>query len=299
MILFINYTTVLPEPGTVPYPHATIVEAELKGSQTIHLKQIPTDTIDLRTSSLAQANLMECGFSVLWETPSDIPYDQFGTIIGSDERFEVTERYRTSTCDLLKNHLGASRVVAWNHHIRRSAITPKTEPDHPSSTLPATRAHVDQSDKRAREAISAELGFNTPEELQDWVTSGGRAAMINVWRPLKGPVRYAPLTVCDGRSVRPTELVRCNDYFGEHFSVGYHESQQWYYISDQMPSEPILILCYDSAVDPVLSPKMDGLQRATCCPHTAALSEGMSNSTESRESIEVRTYAFWDPPHNQ
>ncbi|EGG11398.1 uncharacterized protein MELLADRAFT_102330 [Melampsora larici-populina 98AG31] len=239
---------------------------------------------------------MEFGFEVLWQTPSDISYEEFGTIIGSDERFEVTKRYRTTTCDLLKTRLGADRVVAWNHHIRRSAVTPETEPDHPSSTLPATRAHVDQSDNRAREAISSELGFKTSEELQAWVSRGGRATMINLWRPLKGPVRYAPLTVCDGRSVRPTELVRCNDYFGEHFSVGYHESQRWYYISDQMPSEPILILCYDSAVDPVLNAKIDELHRASCCPHTAALSPENTDVTDTRESIEVRTYAFWDPP---
>ncbi|KAG0146167.1 hypothetical protein CROQUDRAFT_657815 [Cronartium quercuum f. sp. fusiforme G11] len=297
MLLPIKYI-VSPGPGTVPYPYATTVE----DGEVIHLKEISTNVNDLRVSPPGQPTLMHSGFEVLWESPSKISYDEFGIIIGSDERFEVTERYRTETSEQLKSHLGASRVVVWNHHIRRSGIPPETEPDHPNTTLPASRAHVDQSDKRAREVLGHELGFKTSEKFREWVARGGRAALVNIWRPLKGPVRFAPLLVCDGRSLRPTELKRCHDYFGEHFSLEYHESQRWYLVSDQMPSEPILILCYDSAADPVLNPELPlDYQRAACCPHTASVSpkSGDKTETETRESIEVRTYVFWDPPGHQ
>lgn len=96
------------------------------------------------------------------------------------------------------------------------------EPGHPSSTLPAARAHVDQSPGRAREALGSELGFESQQAFQDWVSHGGRAAIVNVWRPLKGPVRCAPLTVCDGRSVESSEVVLCHDFFGEHILLRYH-----------------------------------------------------------------------------
>jgi hypothetical protein len=31
--------------------------------------------------------------------------------------------------------------------------------------------------------------------------------MINLWRPIRGPLRDAPLAMCDGRTVAPDDLV--------------------------------------------------------------------------------------------
>lgn len=62
-----------------------------------------------------------------------------------------------------------------------------------------------------------------------------------------------------------------------------------------MPSEPLLILCYDSDADAALHPSYT--PRAAYGPHTAAVipADGPQSGL-TRESIEVRTYVFWDPP---
>ena len=44
-----------------------------------------------------------------------------------------------------------------------------------------------------------------PEEADELVK--GRVQVINLWRPIRGPVEEAPLAVADGRTVAPDELI--------------------------------------------------------------------------------------------
>ena len=59
---------------------------------------------------------------------------------------------------------------------------------------PASRVHVDYTvdsgPRRARDALGA-------EEVDRVLAGGGRIVQINVWRPISGPVRRAPLALAD------------------------------------------------------------------------------------------------------
>lgn len=71
--------------------------------------------------------------------------------------------------------------------------------------------------------------------------SQGRAQIINVWRPLRGPVQDVPLAVADYRTISPEDLVpadlRYEDRTGETYSVRFNEKHRFWWVKDQGPDE--------------------------------------------------------------
>ncbi|EME81578.1 uncharacterized protein MYCFIDRAFT_121755, partial [Pseudocercospora fijiensis CIRAD86] len=79
-----------------------------------------------------------------------------------------------------------------------------------------------------------------------------RVQAVNVWKPLKGPVRDWPLALCDASTLNPSEDLQEIDAvfptgFLEGYTVHYSKGQRWCYISDQKPSEMWLFNIADSA----------------------------------------------------
>ena len=89
---------------------------------------------------------------------------------------------------LVKGETGASHVLAFDHNLRRTAAT-REKPDGVQG--PVLAAHNDYTDssgpQRVRDLLSA-------DEAETRLKS--RFAVINVWRPIRGPVRSMPLAVC-------------------------------------------------------------------------------------------------------
>ena len=77
-----------------------------------------------------------------------------------------------------------------------------------------------------------------------------RFAVINVWRPIRGPVQESPLAVCDARSMAQEDFVKhvlkYRDRDGEVYSVAYNPNHRWYYVPNQQKEEVLLLKCYDS-----------------------------------------------------
>jgi hypothetical protein len=115
-----------------------------------------------------------------------------------------------------------------------------------------------------------------------------RFAVINVWKPIRGPVLQAPLAVCDARSLRPEDLVptdlKYRDRTGEVYSITFSPDHRWFYFSQMRAEEAMLIKCFDS----------DG-GRARFSAHTAFDDPTSPAEAPARESIEVRTLAFFPP----
>ena len=63
-------------------------------------------------------------------------------------------------------------------------------------------------------------------------------------------VEHQPLALCDIRSVDPTHMMACDrilvDKLGEVYLLQYHQDQKWYWLDKQTPSEPYLIVTWDS-----------------------------------------------------
>jgi hypothetical protein len=63
-----------------------------------------------------------------------------------------------------------------------------------------------------------------------------------VWKPLKGPLKDWPLTVCDATTVNSEkDLVASDQVFPRHvvenIQVHFNPEQKWYYLRDQWPDE--------------------------------------------------------------
>ena len=110
--------------------------------------------------------------------------------------------------------------------------------------------------------------------------------MINLWRPIRGPLRDAPLAVCDARTVAAGDLVASDlvyrDRVGETYGVTYNPEHRWFYVPDMQPDEALLLKCYDSSID----------GRARFAPHTAFDDPTAPADMLPRESIELRTLVF-------
>jgi muconolactone delta-isomerase len=146
---------------------------------------------------------------------------------------------------------------------------------------PATRVHVDQTVASGPQRVRDILGEAAEPLL------ARRAAIINVWRPVRHVARDWPLAVADARSVRREDLIASDLVFphrrGEIYQLAHHPDQRWFYVPDLGTEEAILIKCWDS--DPDV---------ARFAPHTAFEDPATPAGTPPRESIEFRTIAFFD-----
>lgn len=164
----------------------------------------------------------------------------------------------------------AHRVFLFDHTVRRS--------DPSSPRAPVTRVHIDQTLKSATARVHHHLPASEAQALLS-----GRFRIINVWRPLNGPVVSSPLAFADSRTVSDADVVpvehRYPDRSGETAGVGYNEGQRWYYWSGVDGDERILLQCFDS---------QDGART----PHTAFVDPRTLEGWRGRESIEVRALVF-------
>jgi hypothetical protein len=179
---------------------------------------------------------------------------------------------------LVKAVTGADRVFIFDHVVRRHI--PGAEDLRSSVRQPARRVHVDHTARSAPQRVRDLL----PEEAERLLA--GRVQIINVWRPIRGPVRDAPLAVADARSVAPGDLVPSDLVYphrvGETYSVTYNPAHRWFYLKEMATDEALLLKCYDSATD----------GRARFTPHTAFNDPTAPADAPPRESIELRTLVF-------
>ncbi len=202
---------------------------------------------------------------------------------------DIVTQYYPQITDLLKNKLGATEVRMSTPFLRG----PEAQRRIPGSmSNPAHYVHVDFTLTTGPEYFDRMLG-PMADELR-----GRRYAVINVWRPITGPLRDHPLALCDARTVQQSELVSTRHYsrsdskgirrpdgeitIGETYSVIGNPKHRWYYVSDMMPDEALLLKNYDSA---------DNVSRFS--PHTACKDPDAPADVLPRASIEVRTLVVW------
>ncbi len=192
---------------------------------------------------------------------------------------EVLKQYYPEAERLIAEATGASRVFIFDHTVRRRV----RGADDRAAGLPrqpATRVHVDHTAKSGPQRVRDFFGDEAETLLR------GRVQVINLWRPIRGPLRDAPLAVCDARSVAPRDLVPSDLVYqnrvGETYAVTFNPAHQWFYVPDMQPNEALLLKCFDSATD----------GRARFAPHTAFEDPTAPADVLPRESIELRTLVF-------
>ncbi|HVJ51729.1 MAG TPA: CmcJ/NvfI family oxidoreductase [Aliidongia sp.] len=179
---------------------------------------------------------------------------------------------------LLIELTGADRVLVFDH-TRRKRI-PGVEDRRGGPRQPAVRVHVDHTERSGPQRVRDLLPDEADELLE------GRVQIINLWRPIKGPLLDAPLAVCAAGSVDPSELVPSDlvypDRTGETYNVTYSPAHRWFYFPEMRTDEALLLKCYDSSRD----------GRARFAPHTGFTDPTTPADAPPRESIELRTLVF-------
>ena len=192
---------------------------------------------------------------------------------------EITSVYYPECERVIKEATGAARVVAFDHIVRNAAVSAKANP----IKLPAKRVHNDYTAWSSPMRVRQLMGEKAEELLKH------RYAIINLWRPIRGPVLESPLTLCDAQSLSEENLIPSDlkypDRTGETYSITYNPNQRYYYFPKMQADEAVLIRCFDSA------PK--GAARFSA--HTGFDDPTSPPDAPPRESLEVRTLVFFPP----
>jgi len=191
----------------------------------------------------------------------------------------VRDAYFPEVERLVRELTGADHVLAFDHNVR---CLPMAERGENGAQRPVKFAHNDYTEASGPQRVRDLLGTDEAE-----TRLRKRFAVINVWRPIRGPVQQHPLAVCDARSIEPGDLVATDLVYqqrtGEVYSLAFNPEHRWFYFSEMAADESLLLKCYDSARD----------GRARFAAHAAFDDPTSSPDAPARESIEVRTLAFF------
>lgn len=191
---------------------------------------------------------------------------------------EVLSLYYLEVEQLVKETSGARRVVVFDHTLR-SADTAMREAKQISG--PVRNAHNDYTE------------WSGPQRVRDLLPNEAEAllkhrfAVVQVWRPIRHPVRREPLAIADARSIGMKELFPSSriypDRVGEVYHCAFNPAHRWYYFPDMRRDEAIVFKTFDSIKD----------GRARWTAHSAFDDPTSPPDAPPRESIEMRTLAFF------
>jgi hypothetical protein len=193
------------------------------------------------------------------------------------DRGEVRRVYFPEMERLVAEATGASRVVAFDHNVRCAEMAAAKQN---GAATPVKYAHNDYTVGSGPQRVRDLMGDESEALLRR------RFAVINVWKPIRGPVLESPLAVCSADSIDLDDFVatdlRYPDRTGEVYSMHWSPRHRWYYYPRMQADEAMLLKCYDS--DP---------SHARFTAHSAFDHPASPEDAPSRESIEVRTLAFF------
>ncbi|CAE6384228.1 unnamed protein product [Rhizoctonia solani] len=180
--------------------------------------------------------------------------------INFDDEANIRRKYYTECTDNIKSITRASRVLIFDHTLRksRSPGSPEVTDNRPA---PVKLVHVNQSNESAKQHVHLYL----PESEVPTLLSK-RFQIINLWRPVSNPASRCPLALCDFRSVRAENSVP--------FTLKY-----------QNRDDEALVFSFDSLQDKSV---------ATFAPHTAIDDSTIPSDAPDRQSIEIYALVFYD-----
>ena len=223
-------------------------------------------------SQADQCSVDREGFEIF---PFDGGFDDF------DQDDAIKSRFYPQVIEFVKRHTGAHRVEVFDHTIRRRMpedLAQQTDVQRPAVQL----IHCDYTVKSGPQRVHDIL----PEEAEEILKR--RVAFLNVWKPLYRTVEELPLAMCDATSYTLDDLLVMNlmysDRTGEIYVMRYSPAHRWVYFPHMSPHQALLLKTYDSEID----------GRARFMGHTAFEDPNTPPNALKRESIEIRTMAFFD-----
>jgi hypothetical protein len=192
---------------------------------------------------------------------------------------EVRRVYYAEMEALIKAETGAARVVVFDHTLR-TADDELREARKIREVV--RRVHNDYTEWSGPQRVRDLLPDEADALLQR------RFAIVQVWRPIRHPVETFPLALCDARSMAPKDFVvserRYPNRVGQTYAVTYNPDHRWYWFPRMRRDEALVFKVFDSARD----------GRARWTAHTAFDDPTAPPNARPRESIEIRTLAFFN-----
>jgi hypothetical protein len=179
---------------------------------------------------------------------------------------------------LIKAESGARRVVVFDHTLR-TADDQTRESKQIREVV--RRVHNDYTEWSAPQRVRDIL----PDEAEDLLQR--RFAIIQVWRPINHPVETYPLAMADAQTLSPQDMIvserRAPGRIGQTYAIKYNPAHQWYWFPRMRREEAYVFKVFDSLKD----------GRARWTAHTAFEDPTTPPHARPRESIEIRTMAFF------
>jgi hypothetical protein len=191
---------------------------------------------------------------------------------------EIRRVYYPEMERLVMAESGARRVVVFDHTLR-TADDALRESARIRDVV--RRVHNDYTEWSAPQRVRDIL----PAEAETLLER--RFAIVQVWRPIRHPVESFPLAIADAQSLSPADMVvterRYPDRIGQTCAITYNPAHRWYWFPRMRPDEALVFKVYDSLKD----------GRARFTAHTAFADPATPPHARPRESIEIRTLAFF------
>jgi len=191
---------------------------------------------------------------------------------------EIRRVYYPEMEALVKAESGASRVVVFDHTLRTADAE---EREARKIREVVRRVHNDYTEWSGPQRVRDLL----PDEADELLKR--RFAIVQVWRPIRHPVESFPLAICDARSISARDFViserRYPNRVGQTYAITYNPEHRWYWLPRMRREEALVFKVYDSAKD----------GRARWSAHTAFEDPTSPPNARPRESIEIRTLAFF------
>lgn len=159
---------------------------------------------------------------------------------------EIESVYYPELVRLARAASGAREAHVFDHLVRRREGRLTSFGRQVSGPAPSAngRVHNDYTRASGPRRMAQVVGDARAERI-------GRYAIVNIWRPLRGPVYDAPLALCDARTVTPQDLVASDVHYrtrtGEIYLVRPSPRHRWFYFSAMQPHEALVFKQYDSA----------------------------------------------------
>ncbi len=195
------------------------------------------------------------------------------------DKDEVERVYNPEVTEIIKDAMGASRVVVFDHTFRtyNDAVREAN-----NTRAPVKAVHNDYTDRSARQRLKDIMGDEEAGGLLE-----KRFAIVQTWRPINHPVMTEPFALADGQTVPNSSFVELERRYRYRTAVTYHcaydPGHRFYYLKEMTPEETYIFKVFDTD-------KSAGVQ-FTC--HTAFDDPGSPPGARPRESVETRALVFF------
>lgn len=203
-----------------------------------------------------------------------------------DENSELRRNHYEDISSALKEFLGASRVIVFNHIFRSRGVPRAADQCAEDRKNPVFYAHVDNNHYSAHIKMEQILGSEEAKKM-----AGKRFQIINVWRPVgPNPITRTSLTICDFKSLDAKNCIHSTEVRNSPSSVSIYmishdiqDTQKWYYLSHMRSDEMFIFKIFDTEPDV-----------AQFGAHTAFVNEHEPMVDVEQTSIETRCLVCYD-----